>query len=240
MARRKGEAATSSDGLVGTPERKSRAHSVISIDGSVGSARGKASMPSSEVDMMDGPHIGDHHGHEFFEFEDSDDDESRERAAAKKRGVWTGVGTDESAPIAHDYGRNGQDDGDDSDDMQWDEVRKSLGGGSLNAIREETRQADDDDLEITIAKGQRSDPIKKTLGPSRVDRVIRLVLHMSHTLCLLAATRAQNSLINDRLLQARILSLVPERIISWSFRRRSCFLTGLPADPLQTDDQSGG
>lgn len=98
---------------------------------------------------------------------------------------------------------------DDDDDEQWEEV--DLPGQPTTST-----QAPETGIQITITdksaeKSKEKDNKTKTrrAGPSAEERTARLASHKIHAVALIANAKHRNKLLNDELLHARMLSLLP-------------------------------
>ncbi|KAJ3503963.1 hypothetical protein NLJ89_g8197 [Agrocybe chaxingu] len=84
------------------------------------------------------------------------------------------------------------------DELDWEEVEVPVN---------ETEQPQH--LEITLDRHPKQKTSNKKKGISHADRLIRIDCHKIHTIALIAAARVRNKWINDPLLHARLISLVP-------------------------------
>ncbi|CAA7262889.1 unnamed protein product [Cyclocybe aegerita] len=84
------------------------------------------------------------------------------------------------------------------DELDWEEVEVPIN---------ETEQPQH--LEITLDRHPKQKTSNKKNGISHADRLIRVDCHKIHTVALIAAARVRNKWINDPLLHARLISLVP-------------------------------
>ncbi|KAH9812579.1 hypothetical protein DFH28DRAFT_1031461 [Melampsora americana] len=103
---------------------------------------------------------------------------------------------------------------DDDEEMDWEEV---------DVQEEADLSADNDDrlsrpdttaFDIVLAKSGTNSTNKRKTPNSAIERMIRHETHRAHTLALLAAGRFRNHLLNDQLLQARLLSMVPLSLVN--------------------------
>lgn len=81
------------------------------------------------------------------------------------------------------------------DEEEWERVDVALNNDTSN----------NPELEITVTEKKRK-RISKTM------RIIRRLQHKTHLLCLLATCRIWNQYLNDKLLQAKFLSIIPSLV----------------------------
>ncbi|BGP43763.1 hypothetical protein JCM10449v2_007820 [Rhodotorula kratochvilovae] len=124
------------------------------------------------------------------------------------------------------YDEHADADEDDDDEEAWDEVDipqaaapvplDHLDGAdaALDAATAAQR-AGDGGLEIVISRGGKKDKGKgKAAGETARDRMIRQERHKVHVLTLLAMGLVRNTYLNDKELQARLVSLVPAALLN--------------------------
>ncbi|GAA99371.1 uncharacterized protein L969DRAFT_47615 [Mixia osmundae IAM 14324] len=126
--------------------------------------------------------------------------------------------------------RGAQDRNDDDDDeLEWDQVQvpeatpamgdaksAAKGKGKAAPNEKEPKTADGQSLNIVLESApQATIPADRKKGARKlpeVDRALLASTHRAHTLALLAAGAYRNRMLNNTLLQARLLSLVPLQI----------------------------
>ncbi|TIA90880.1 hypothetical protein E3P81_02336 [Wallemia ichthyophaga] len=97
-------------------------------------------------------------------------------------------------------------DDDDDDQDEWEEVDAS--------VQPTTSQQPQPGLQITldnaaVKRPEKKDSKPRKAGPSPEERAARLASHKIHVIALVANAKHRNKLLNDELLHARMLSLVP-------------------------------
>ncbi|KAL8292221.1 hypothetical protein RQP46_001687 [Phenoliferia psychrophenolica] len=106
---------------------------------------------------------------------------------------------------------NASDDDSDEDEDAWDEVDVEQDNRASTLAAAAAAAAGTEAIEIVISKGGKKGKgaKKKPNGSTTRERMIRQERHKTHTICHLAVGLIRNRWLNDTLLKARLLSLVP-------------------------------
>ncbi|KAI7946436.1 hypothetical protein MJO29_010963 [Puccinia striiformis f. sp. tritici] len=108
------------------------------------------------------------------------------------------------------YSENQSDE--DDEQVDWEEV-------DVDEIHDARRNSEEDStqkvaFDIVLSKAGEQRSTKKRSANSAVERQIRHEVHRTHTITLLTAGLFRNRLLNDALLRARLLSLVPLPLVN--------------------------
>ncbi|KAK4701676.1 xeroderma pigmentosum group C-complementing protein, partial [Phenoliferia sp. Uapishka_3] len=114
------------------------------------------------------------------------------------------------------WGGNSTGVSDDSEDEDaWDEVDVEQDNRASTIAAAAAAAAGTESIEIVISKGGKGKGKKKKPdGSTTRDRMVRQERHKTHTICHLAVGLIRNRWLNDSLLKARLLSLVPLHLLN--------------------------
>ncbi|KAF9154904.1 hypothetical protein DFQ26_009914 [Actinomortierella ambigua] len=220
----KGKSTTVSSSRIASGRRTTR--SSARSNGPQGDLHATADASATNFDLInvkrddDAPHGGDD---DMSDDDDFVEDDRSFKRAKKVTTISTELEdtTDQSMVSAVGCNDDNDEDEDEEDEEDWEEVSVPVQPANVD-------DGDDDDqdedgisgpwmynaVEIVFDKPLQETKKSKNRGITKEERMIRVLIHQTHILCLIGNGQIRNRWINSEKLRATALSIVPEHIVA--------------------------